>query len=45
MDVLPAMADQPSSKLWVTPPDPHPNSYANELIAKALFAALRKLRP
>jgi lysophospholipase L1-like esterase len=45
VDVLPAMADQPSSKLWVTPPDPHPNAFANELIAKALFAALQKLRP
>ena len=45
VDVLPAMADQPSSKLWVTPPDPHPNAYANELIAKALFTALQKLRP
>jgi lysophospholipase L1-like esterase len=45
VDALPAMADQPASKLWVTPPDPHPNAYANELIAKALFAALQKLRP
>jgi len=45
VDVLPAMADQQSSKLWVTPPDPHPNAYANELIAKALFAALPKLQP
>jgi len=45
VDVLPAIADQPSSKLWVTPPDPHPNAYANELIAQALFAALQKLRP
>jgi len=44
VDVLPAIADQPSSKLWVTPPDPHPNAYANELIAKALFVALQKLR-
>jgi lysophospholipase L1-like esterase len=42
VDVLPAMADQPSAKLWVTPPDPHPNGYANELIAKALFEALQK---
>jgi lysophospholipase L1-like esterase len=42
VDVLPAMADQPSAKLWVTPPDPHPNAYANELIAKALFEALQK---
>jgi lysophospholipase L1-like esterase len=45
VDVLPAMVDQQSSKLWVTPPDPHPNSYANELIAKALFAALPKPQP
>jgi lysophospholipase L1-like esterase len=45
VDVLPALADQPSAKLWVTPPDPHPNAYANELIAKALFTALQKLRP
>jgi lysophospholipase L1-like esterase len=45
VDVLPAMVDQPSSKLWVTPPDPHPNAYANGLIAKALFPALQKLRP
>jgi lysophospholipase L1-like esterase len=45
VDVLPAISDQPSSKLWVTPPDPHPNAYANELIAQALFTALQKLRP
>jgi lysophospholipase L1-like esterase len=45
VDMLPAMVDQQSSKLWVTPPDPHPNSYANELIAKALFAALPKPQP
>src|SRR5262245_13114982 len=45
VDVLPAMADQPSAKLWVTPPDPHPNAYANALIAKALFGALQRLEP
>ena len=45
VDVLPALADQPSSKLWVTAPDPHPNAYANALIAKALFEALQKLQP
>ena len=44
-DVLPALADQPSAKLWVTPPDPHPNAYANALIAKALFEALQRLEP
>jgi lysophospholipase L1-like esterase len=42
VDVLPALANQPSAKLWVTPPDPHPNGYANALIAKALFEALQK---
>ena len=45
VDVLPALAGQPSAKLWVTPPDPHPNAYANALIAKALFEALQKLQP
>jgi lysophospholipase L1-like esterase len=45
VDVLPALADQPSAKLWVTPPDPHPNAYANAFIAKALFDALQKLQP
>lgn len=44
VDVLPYLKDQPSSKLWVTPPDPHPNALANELIARGLFEALRKLR-
>src|SRR5262245_30423936 len=45
VDVLPALADQSSAKLWVTPPDPHPNAYANALIAKALFEALQRLEP
>lgn len=45
VDVLPYLAGQPSSKLWVTRPDPHPNAFANELIAKGLFAALQELRP
>jgi len=45
VDVLPVLAEQPSAKLWVTPPDPHPNAYANALIAKALFEALQKLQP
>src|SRR5262245_13599075 len=43
VDVLPYLKDQQSSKLWVTPPDPHPNAFANELIAQGLFDALRKL--
>jgi lysophospholipase L1-like esterase len=45
VDVLPALAEQPSAKLWVTPPDPHPNAYANALIAKALFEALQRVEP
>jgi lysophospholipase L1-like esterase len=45
VDVLPALAEQPSAKLWVTPPDPHPNAYANALIATALFEALQRVEP
>jgi lysophospholipase L1-like esterase len=45
VDVLPVLAEQPSAKLWVTPPDPHPNAYANALIAKALFEVLQKPQP
>jgi lysophospholipase L1-like esterase len=44
VDVLPYLKDRESSTLWVTPPDPHPNAFANELIARGLFDALRKLR-
>ncbi len=44
VDLLPYLKDQPSAKLWVTPPDPHPNAFANELIAKGLFDALQTLR-
>jgi lysophospholipase L1-like esterase len=43
VDVLPTLKDQPSSKLWVTPPDPHPNALAHQLIAQGLFAALQRL--
>jgi lysophospholipase L1-like esterase len=42
VDVLPYVNDQNSSDLWVTPPDPHPNSIANNLIAHALFEVLQK---
>jgi lysophospholipase L1-like esterase len=44
VDVLPYLKEQPSEKLWVTPPDPHPNALANELIARGLFDALQPLR-
>lgn len=43
VDLLPALQFQASSDLWVTPPDPHPNAFANELIAAGLFSALQKL--
>jgi lysophospholipase L1-like esterase len=43
VDVLPYLKDQPSSSLWVTAPDPHPNAFANAFIAQGLFDALRKL--
>lgn len=40
IDALPFVSGAQSSKLWVTVPDPHPNGYANELIAAGLFQAL-----
>jgi len=43
VDVLPYLKDQPSAKLWVTPPDPHPNAFANQWIAQGLFDALQRL--
>ena len=45
IDLLPAVKDQDSSKLWVTAPDPHPNSYANELFADYLFPVLKSFLP
>jgi hypothetical protein len=43
VDLLEAVKDQESSKLWVTPPDPHPNGYANGLYAAYLFPFLQRL--
>jgi len=43
VDVLPYLQGEESSSLWVTPPDPHPNSLAHKLIAAALFDTLRQL--
>jgi lysophospholipase L1-like esterase len=43
VDVLPTLKDQPSSALWVTPPDPHPNALAHKLMAQGLFDALQRL--
>jgi hypothetical protein len=43
VDVLPNLQSQPSASLWVTPPDPHPNAFANGFIATGLFNALQRL--
>ncbi len=45
VDVLPYLKDRQSAELWVTPPDPHPNALAHQLIAQGLFDALQRLRP
>jgi lysophospholipase L1-like esterase len=37
IDLLDAVKTQDSSTLWVTPADPHPNGYANQLFAEYLF--------
>jgi lysophospholipase L1-like esterase len=44
VDLLPYLQGEPSSRLWVTPPDPHPNAYANQFLAKGIFEALVKLQ-
>jgi lysophospholipase L1-like esterase len=43
VDVLPELKEHDSKTLWVTPSDPHPNAYANELIANALFRKLETM--
>ena len=45
VDLLNAVKDQDSPKLWVTAPDPHPNGYANGLYAKYLFPILDGMLP
>jgi hypothetical protein len=41
VDLLPSVQQAPSSSLWVTPPDPHPNSLAHKLMASGIYSALR----
>jgi lysophospholipase L1-like esterase len=41
VDLLPVVKNEDSAALWVTPPDPHPNAFANELLANGLFEALK----
>jgi lysophospholipase L1-like esterase len=45
VDLLPNMQFHASEDLWVTPPDPHPNGFANGVIASGLYQALQKLGP
>jgi hypothetical protein len=40
VDLLPDLSKHDSAALWVTPPDPHPNAFAHQLIATGLFHAL-----
>lgn len=44
VDVLPYLRDQQSSTLWVTAPDPHPNTLAHKLIAQGIFEAMQRPR-
>jgi lysophospholipase L1-like esterase len=44
VDLLPALQNVEPDKLWVTRSDQHPNSYAHELIAEALFRKLETVR-
>jgi len=44
IDLLDSVKDQDSSKLWVTPPDPHPSALAHKLFADALYPKLRALQ-
>jgi lysophospholipase L1-like esterase len=43
IDLLDSVKNQDSSTLWVTPPDPHPNSLANKFFSDALYQKLHTL--
>ena len=36
LDLLDSVRGETPNRLWVTPPDPHPNGYAHRLFAKAI---------
>ncbi len=42
LDLLPSVQGQDPASLWVTIPDPHPNSYANKLFADYLVDPIAK---
>jgi lysophospholipase L1-like esterase len=44
VDILTHLKTHESSKLWVTPPDPHPNGFANEFIAQGIYEALQGMK-
>jgi lysophospholipase L1-like esterase len=44
VDILPYLKGHRSSALWITPSDPHPNGFADQLIARGLFDALQSHR-
>lgn len=45
LDLLESVREVEPSRLWVTVPDPHPNGYANELFADALYNKIVSLLP
>jgi lysophospholipase L1-like esterase len=42
VDLLPAMLGYPPEQLWAMPGDPHPNAFAHELMARAIFPVLAR---
>jgi lysophospholipase L1-like esterase len=44
LDLLDSVRGEPPAKLWVTPPDPHPNGYAHGLFAKAVAKWMERER-
>src|SRR5262249_33959745 len=41
VELLPALQGRPAKELWAMPGDPHPNALGHELMAQAIFPALR----
>lgn len=42
LDLLDAIRDEDPPALWVTPADPHPSAYADQLFARAIHGFLRQ---
>jgi len=45
LDLLPAFQDLTAEELWAMPGDPHPNARGHEIMAKAIFPALKSASP